>query len=150
MRPSRLRLGAIAAWLGVIALGLDALVPVHLAFDLAEALATATHRADAGAENALRRDPIRRLLALAVGHHDGDGPAGGNSDDHDKHHHDCAVCSSLGTLAGFAPTADFPFSVALRVEAPLLSAAVAKASPVAPAPAYRSRAPPQGSAVTTA
>ncbi len=44
MQPNRLRLGAIAAWLGVIALGFNALVPIHLAFDLAHTFETATHR----------------------------------------------------------------------------------------------------------
>ncbi len=39
MRPGRPRLRAIAAWLGVLALSLNALfVPIHLAFDLAHAL----------------------------------------------------------------------------------------------------------------
>ena len=46
MQPNRLRLGAIAAWLGVIALSLDAIVPIHLAFDLAHAFQTTTHRED--------------------------------------------------------------------------------------------------------
>ena len=52
-----------AAWLGVIALGLNALVPVHLAFDLAAALAPGHH---AAADTGGGLD--RQLLALASGH----------------------------------------------------------------------------------
>ena len=136
MQPIRLRLGAIAAWLGVIALSLDALVPIHLAFDLAHAFEAATHREDS---SAAERDFSWRLLALVTGHQDADGKADG----HSKHHHaDCAVCSSLGTLAGFAPAAAAPLSVPIRVETPILLAAIASEPPAAPATAYRSRAPP--------
>ena len=52
-----------AAWLGFLALAVNALVPAHLAFDLAEALAPARHSAGeeaAGVE--------RQLLALLSGH----------------------------------------------------------------------------------
>ena len=52
MRPNRVRLGAIAAWLGVIALSLDALVPIHLAFDLAHAFNAAAHRGHASRSRA--------------------------------------------------------------------------------------------------
>jgi hypothetical protein len=144
MRPDRLKLGAIAAWLGIVALSLDALVPVHLAFDLARASETAAHREDSSAGT---RDFSWRLLALATGHHHEEVPSGGSSDDHFKHHHpNCAVCSSLGTLAGFAPAAAVPLSVPIRVEAPILHAAIASEPPAAPAVAYRSRAPPTASA----
>jgi Protein of unknown function (DUF2946) len=136
MQPIRLRLGAIAAWLGVIALSLDALVPVHLAFDLAHTFETATHREDS---SAAEHDFIWRLLALVTGHQDADSKAGG----HDKRHREhCAVCSSLGTLAGCAPAATAALSVPIRVETPILLAAIAAEPPAAPATAYRSRAPP--------
>ena len=72
MQPNRLRLGAIAAWLGVIALSLDALVPIHLAFDLAHAFQTATHREDSSPAG---HDFSWRLLALVTGHQDADGKA---------------------------------------------------------------------------
>ncbi len=140
MRPNRLRLGAIAAWLGVIALSLDALVPVHLAFDLADAFETATHRE---ASSPAEHDFSWRLLALVTGHNDEDAPSGGKTGGHGKHHHpDCAVCSSLGTLAGFAPATIASLSIPIRVEAPVLLAAIASEPPAAPATAYRSRAPP--------
>lgn len=152
-RPSRLRIGAIAAWLGVIALCLDALVPIHLAFDLAEGLATANHRAEAADHRLRWHDPSRQLLALLTGHRDGDGHPGdnsNNSDRHGKHHHrECAVCGSLGTLAGFAPAASAPLSAPLRIAAPILPAAVESAPRAALAVAYRSRAPPIASADPT-
>ena len=143
MRPNRLRLGGIAAWLGVIALSLDALVPVHLAFDLAHTFETATQRE---ASSPAEHDFSWRLLALVTGHQDVDGKAGSPG----KHHHpDCAVCGSLGTLAGFAPAATAPLSVPIRIETPILLATIASEPPGAPATAYRSRAPPIASADPT-
>jgi hypothetical protein len=143
MQPNRLRLGAIAAWLGVIALSLDALVPIHLTFDLAHTFETTTHREASGPAE---HDFSWRLLALVTGHQDADGKARS----HVKHHrHDCPVCSSLGTLAGFAPAATAPLSVPIRVETPILLATIASEPPGAPATAYRSRAPPIASADPT-
>jgi hypothetical protein len=142
MRPNRLRLRAIAAWLGVIALGLNALVPVHLAFDLAHALEPGARHATRGAEHGFEW----RVLALLTGHHDD----ADKFDDHGKHHHtDCAVCSSLGTLAGFAPATIVLLSVPLRIEAPVLIAVTDSAPRAAPTAAYRSRAPPIVSADST-
>jgi hypothetical protein len=143
MQPNRLRLGAIAAWLGVIALSLDALVPIHIAFDLAHTFQAATHRE---ASSPAEHDFSWRLLALVTGHQDADGKAGS----HAKHHReDCPVCSSLGTLSGFAPAATAPLSVPIRVETPILLATIASEPPGAPATAYRSRAPPIASADPT-
>jgi hypothetical protein len=86
------------------------------------------------------------LLALVTGHQDADGKAGSSG----KHHHpDCPVCSSLGTLAGFAPAATARLSVPIRVETPILLATIASEPPGAPATAYRSRAPPIVSADPT-
>ncbi len=134
MRANRLRLGAVAAWLGMIALGLNALVPIHLAFDLAHALA-GEERHDASGEHAFGSS----LLELVLGHHDlADG-----TDSHRGHHHtQCAVCGSLGTLAGFALAGPAIMPLPVRIEAPTAAAAV-KNEPHAAAPAaYRSRAPP--------
>ena len=143
MRPNWQRLRAIAAWFGVIALSLDALVPVHLAFDLAQTFETATHRE---ASSPAEHDFSWRLLALVTGHQDADGKAAS----HVKHHREnCPVCSSLGTLAGFAPAATAPLSVPIRVETPILLATIASEPHGAPATAYRSRAPPIASADPT-
>jgi len=124
-----------AAWLGLLALALNALVPVHLAFDLAEVLAPARH-ADEEAGSA-----ERRLLALLSGHRE----ARGHADEHDRHghrhHHECAVCSALGALAGLAqPTVEAhlgPPPAALPTALPIVEpkAFGARAG-------YRSRAPP--------
>ena len=131
MRLNKLRRNTWAARLGVVALVLNALVPVHLAFDLADALAPAAYRG-AGLES--------RLLAKLTGH-----AAPAHQHDHDGDQHrppDCPVCSSLAALGGFTPAAP-----------PLLSQPAALAAdPVALPPeerragtavaAYRSRAPP--------
>ena len=143
MRPDRLRLRTLAAWLGAVALAINALVPVHLAFDLAHDLEAAAQREDSGATV---HDFSWRLLALITGHNDADH----TSDEHDKHHHtDCAVCSSLATLAGFAPISAILLTVPIRIDAPILLRAIASDPLAAPAAAYRSRAPPIATADLT-
>lgn len=117
----------------MIALGFNACVPIHLAFDLAHALgAEHEEREDAG-----EHDVGRRLLALLTGHHH---HSGGRS-----HHRpaDCAVVGSLGTLGGFAPAADAMSPVPVLAEAPAAVLARTTSEPHgAPPLAYRSRAPP--------
>ena len=121
-----------AARLGLLALALNALVPVHLAFDLAEAIEPAqycgAHLEVGGGE--------QRLLALLSGHREPDGTS-----DKDGKHHACPVCSALGALAGFAPPAP---TVLLALSPMGLPAAhsVIQAEPVGAPAAYRSRAPP--------
>jgi hypothetical protein len=121
-----------AARLGLLALVLNALVPVHLAFDLAEAFEPA-HRCGAHAEVG---DAERSLLALLSGHRDADG----QSDEHHKHHA-CPVCSALGSLAGLAapsPTAlPVPLPTGLRA-----TLSVIEGESFGTPAAYRSRAPP--------
>jgi hypothetical protein len=121
-----------AVRLGVLTLALNALVPVHLAFDLAEAFEPAQHcGAQIEGDNA-----ERRLLALLSGHRE----TGGASDEHGKHHA-CQVCSALGALAGLAP----PGPMALLAQFPAgLPAAhpLIQAERVGAPAAYRSRAPP--------
>ena len=121
-----------AARLGLLALALNALVPVHLAFDLAEVFAPAqqcgAHVEVDGAE--------RSLLELLSGHRETDG----TSDEHGKHHA-CPVCSALGALAGFAPPA--PMALLVQVPAGLpVALFVTQAERVGAPAAYRSRAPP--------
>jgi hypothetical protein len=132
MRVRKWRGRIWAARLGLLALALNALVPIHLAFDIAEAIEPAhqcgTHAEVEGAE--------WHLLALLTGHRDADG----TSDEHGKHHA-CPVCSALGALAGFAP----PAPMALLAPVPVgLPAAlfVTQAERVGAPAAYRSRAPP--------
>jgi hypothetical protein len=132
-RPQCRRAGA--AWLGLIALALNALVPVHLAFDLAEALATARQpRAHAMVHSA-----EWRLLALLIGHRAGDG----RSEDPGKDRGiACPIYGALGTLAGLALTAPPPLSLPLALAIATVLPVIADELPAAPPAAYRSRAPP--------
>jgi hypothetical protein len=132
-----LRRYACAVWLGVIALAIDALVPIHVALDLAEAFGASRPGA-----RAADRSFEWRLFALAAGHRDAAGKADG--DDDRRHHQTCAVCSALGALAGFGPAAAVGLAVPASVEAPVNLVEIA-ATPAGPRPAaYRSRAPPLG------
>jgi hypothetical protein len=120
-----------AARLGLLALALNALVPVHLAFDLAEAFKAqqcGAHTEVGGAE--------RRLLALLSGHREADS----KSHEHGNHHA-CPVCSALGSLAGFTPPAPFALLVPIPAGLPV-SHFVTQAERVGAPAAYRSRAPP--------
>jgi len=132
MRARQWRGRIWAARFGLLALALNALVPVHLAFDLAEAFEPSqqcgSHVEVGGAE--------QRLLALLSGHREADG----TSDEHGKHHA-CPVCSALGALAGFAPPA--PTTLVVPSPARLPAALfVIQAERVGAPAAYRSRAPP--------
>jgi hypothetical protein len=131
---SRRQRHAIAAWLAMLALFLDALVPIHLSFDLVDALnASHAHGGHAAV------GPSHELLAKLVGRE-------GRPDQHGRDHHrtDCAVCSSASTLAGFAapPPAMLPAPNAAAQPVVLAMGRAAFAGAF-PAP-YRSRAPPLG------
>ena len=126
-----------AARAGILALALNALVPIHLAFDLAEEAAPAHHSTTESEHHSVEW----RVLAALIGHdaHDAD-----DADDH-GHHHDatCPVVAAFGALTGLVsttmPTIAQPIAVA-RVDLP----ALAVSQPVdAPSVAYRSRAPPR-------
>ena len=134
MLVNRVKVGAIAAWLGVIALGLNALVPIHLAFDLAHALMPDRYE-DAAPDH----DFVQCLLTLVIGHHDdADQPRG-----HKDHHHDCAVFGAIGTLAGFAPAAAAAqLAIPAVAYGPVFPPSDLGASHSGPFTAYHSRAPP--------
>lgn len=134
MGRTRLKM-AMAAWLGVITLGFNALVPIHLAFDLAHSL-TADDHDDHGGDH----DFVRCLLTLVIGHHEDED----QTPSHKGHHHEgCAVCASIASLAGLAPAA------AMFLAGPVLvygatPELIDRAAPrTAPLTAYHSRAPPQ-------
>ena len=136
MRARRWRGTKWAAWLGLLALAVNTLVPVHLAFDLAEVLAPARHSADEEAGSA-----ERRLLALISGHRETESPADEHRGHQHSHHHGCPVCSAFGGLTGLA----LPTPVLLPVADAAGLAAPLPATEIAPAGApvgYRSRAPP--------
>ncbi len=135
MSLRRLRHCGVALWLGLVALGLNALVPIHFAFDIADTLKPER------AEHAGFQHSGRHLLAELVGHRDAGDTSHGQGD---RRHLDCPVCSSLGTLAGFAPTAGAALSTPFLVEAPPeLAAASGEFFGTGPA-AYHPRAPPIG------
>jgi hypothetical protein len=108
-----------AGRLGLLALVLNALVPIHLAFDIA------------GADNT-----ERRLLALLIGHRH----TGGKGEEHGKHHA-CPVCGALGALAGFVPPASTVLLIPAHANLPTAHFLAQTERFGAPA-AYRSRAPP--------
>lgn len=126
-----------AARAGILALALNALLPIHLAFDLAEHLAPARH-SSADTEH---RTVEWRVLAALIGHdaHDAD-----DTDDH-GHHHDatCPVIAAFGALTGLVtttvPTIAQPIAIA-TVDPPVPDAIQSADTPSA---AYRSRAPPR-------
>lgn len=124
---------ALVAGLGLFALFLDALVPIHLSFDLAESL---------GADRApiAAMDPARQILAELVGHEEQPGKPDG---DH-HHHHDCAVCAAAGTLGALAAPPVAPLPVPTLAAQPIRLAALRTAFSGAFLAAYRSRAPPLG------
>lgn len=130
----RLKRVAAARWLGILALSLNALVPVHLAFDMAAALEAGHPQHAVGGP-----DRGRQILALLTGYHEHGKKA---DDDKSGGASGCAVCSSLPSLAHLAT----PSLAALP--APSLVQSLATAAPLSeklcsssPAP-YRSRAPP--------
>jgi hypothetical protein len=132
MRARKWRGTIWAARLGLLALALNALVPVHLAFDLAEA-SEPTHLCGANAEV---DSGERHLLALLTGHRDADG----RPEEHSKHHA-CPVCSAIGSLAAFAPPPPVALSVPLPAGLPAALPLI-QDEPVGAPGAYRSRAPP--------
>jgi hypothetical protein len=135
MRLRWLRGSSWAAWLGVAALVLNALVPVHLAFDMAEAFAPEPDEAAAAAGHSLEW----RVVAMLTGHLLPDG----DDDDHGHHHHpDCPVCSAFGALSGLVAGAHPVLAVASAVAAAPPAIAVSGWHDGRRIAAYRSRAPP--------
>jgi hypothetical protein len=137
VRLSGPNLKAIAAWLGILALNVNALLPVHLAFDLADALAGERH------EQACpwHQHDGRHLLAALAGHHDSGGKSGAPSN---RSHIDCFVCGSLSALAGFAGSAGIALPTPTLVDTRMSLAAATVELRGASTFAYRSRAPPNG------
>jgi hypothetical protein len=133
----RPKLKTIAAWLGVLALSINALLPIHLAFDLADALAG--ERVEQASPH--HQHDGRQLLAALAGHRDSGGKSGAPGS---RGHLDCFVCGSLGALAGFAAAAGIAVPTPALLDAPAsLAAATVELRGASPT-AYRSRAPPIG------
>jgi Protein of unknown function (DUF2946) len=125
-----------AAWLGVVALAINALVPIHLAFDLADAVGPAHHHEPHLGD----RDPQRDFLAVLVGHHhDSHDKSNGHGSDHQT---TCPVCGAFGAVTGLAlaSTPPLPVPAATSVASPMAAPENGRAAPSAAS--YRSRAPP--------
>ena len=134
MRWRKGRCAGLARWLGLLALALNALVSIHLAFDISEALAatraTEVHAGGVTAEWS--------VLAVLTGHsHPGNKPGAPG-----KHHGTaCPVCAAAGTFAGFVPASPVALPIPASAAAPsILPKPVGK--PTGALTAYRSRAPP--------
>ncbi len=134
MRSGKPRCIRWAAWLALAALALNALVPIHVAFDVAEAVEAM--RTPAGAEEAAH-DHLRDVLALLSGHRE----TGHQSRHHDKNHQSCAVCTALATLGGFVQPVVIALLLPPAGTTPIALPAVA-AEPGGVVLSYRSRAPP--------
>jgi hypothetical protein len=126
---------AIATWLAVVALLLNALVPIHLSFDLVAAL-DAGHAH--GGHTAV--EPSHELLAKLVGYE-------GHRDQHGRDHHhrtNCTVCNSVSTLAAFATPPPAILPAPNTAGRPVLLTMGRATLPGALPACYRSRAPPLG------
>ena len=147
MRPNRLRLRAIAAWLGVIALGFHALVPIHLAFTLAaESSRSVECGGQAAAQNGVH-DASWRLLALLTGQIEGSHHADPRHGAHQPAQ--CAVYGAIVTFAGFIPAPSTILALPVRLEPTRLSLTSAEIRPLQTSLVYRSRAPPFDAASAT-
>lgn len=133
MRMARKGAGFVAAWLGILALSLYALIPIYFAFDLADAYYTGS------VDDIGRPDRGHNVLAALVGHQ----RAGGKADGHSDRRVNCAVCGSLCALAGYAPADGVTLLIPGLMDAAATPAnsrsIVSHASPAA----YYSRAPPR-------
>jgi hypothetical protein len=136
----RPKVNSIAAWLGICALILNALVPIHLAFDLADALNN-EHPDHVGHVGQHHHGSRHGVLAALVGHRHTDGKSEGQGH---GHHIDCAVCGTLGALGGFAPASAIIVPVPTLFDAlPVLEATPGEIRRISHA-TYCSRAPPEG------
>jgi hypothetical protein len=130
----------VAAWLGVIALGLNALFPIRVAVGLAADLANA-RECGHYRPGAIPHDPAWQVLALLTGQD----PTADPSQSHRGLH------PLAGSLCGFvASPGAFTASVAAALPQPArlddarLTLAAAAEEPRAAVSAYHSRAPPTG------
>ncbi|MGH7014837.1 MAG: DUF2946 family protein [Stellaceae bacterium] len=118
----------------MLALVLNAFVPIHLAFDLGEALAPAHRDDNHGIE--------WRVWACLIGHeaHDAD-----DADDHGHHHEPtCPVIAVFGALTGLVTTTVPILAQPVAVAAVNVAAVSERDIALVRATAYRSRAPPLG------
>jgi hypothetical protein len=121
----------IAAWLGVLALAINAYVPVHLTYDLVAAI-----------NEAADDRPAHVHEPGQPAHHHGDQDAPANDPAFPVHKHACQVCATVSAGGSIAMVAAVE---AFRPAAVMRSVAVALACSERPTEcpaAYVSRAPP--------
>jgi hypothetical protein len=138
MRPNRRGMRVVAAWLGVIALSLNALFPIRVAVGLAADLADARECGHYHA-GAAPPDLAWHVLALLVGHdatadpsqsHQGLHPVGGT------------LCGFVATPAAVTASVAAALPPPARLDGARLTLAATADEPRATVSAYHSRAPP--------
>jgi hypothetical protein len=139
MRPNRLRLRGIAAWLGLVALGCNALAPVHLAFGFATHLADARECGHNDESGAVRRGSGWWLLALLTGQDDTSDPSRSHGG---LHPGGSGACVLIGTPTGFTPAAAAMLAPPDPLNADRFAVVAAEPQSSAAPSVYRSRAPP--------
>jgi hypothetical protein len=140
MRPMRLRIGAIAAWFGVVALAFNALAPVRFVYGLAFGFVDARECGHYEGEAVAWQDPGWWALALLTGYDETRDPSHAHKGLHPAAG---AICGVVGSLADFVPAAATVAPTPLRfAELGRSPAATENLSSGTIAAAYRSRAPP--------
>lgn len=135
MQSLRRRTLRRVAWLGLFAFALNVLVPIHLAFDMAEAAAAHEPRVDVHAPGL-----TWRVFAVLTGH---------LADGEDRERRakgqeaPCPVCASAATLAGSISAAVLVLPAAFSAPVSNPIASIPAFDTAAPRAAYRSRAPPR-------
>jgi hypothetical protein len=134
MAPRRQKRFALAAWLGVLALGIQALIPVFLAAEIELAAAQ-------GGKSVFSLCAFGHLHSVA---HRPDGPSRAPIDDDTEQGAVCPICIALQASVPF--TAPAQIALPLPADRPLdvvVATLAATAEKIVTA-AYRSRAPPLG------
>ena len=136
--PNRLRLEVIVAWLGVIALGCNALIPVRFAFDLGLDLA---HARQCGHYEGppVTHDAGWWLRGLLAGQDQTADPLSSHNGFHPAL---STPCGAIGTIAAFAPPPAGSLAIAVfksALEPPRIEPSAPRLAFLA---GYRSRAPP--------
>jgi hypothetical protein len=140
MRPLRLRVGAIAAWFGVVALALNALVPIRFVYGLAFGFVDARECGHYEGQAVARQDPGWWVLALLTGYDETRDPSHAHKGLHPAAG---AICGVVGSLADFVPAAATATPSPLRFAELRRSPAASENLPSGTvAAAYWSRAPP--------
>jgi hypothetical protein len=132
---SRLKRIAVAGWLGILALGIQALIPVLLAAEIAIAGTTT-------GKSVFTLCAFGHLHAVAPPAADGKSPPS-STDDEDQGTV-CPICIALQASPPFTAPAQIALPLPTGHPLDLVAATPARASERVATAAYRSRAPPLG------